>query len=185
MQITRKMAHLVLRQRFLGFFSAIRVQLPSRQFSSEVERAKSASLGTSGTGDTIFGKIVRGEVPAAKPFYQVILVAQHVTFRTICALLFMILVLRHRITFWWSQRSQSRVSASQVIATRPSLDTCSLLRNPSQRNRAWEKMDFGLNLASASYFLSVVINDGVHGAQSVYHLHIHVVGGRQMEWPPG
>jgi histidine triad (HIT) family protein len=31
----------------------------------------------------------------------------------------------------------------------------------------------------------VVINDGVHGAQSVYHLHIHVLGGRQMEWPPG
>jgi histidine triad (HIT) family protein len=30
-----------------------------------------------------------------------------------------------------------------------------------------------------------VINDGVHGAQSVYHLHIHVVGGRQLSWPPG
>ncbi|XP_041087324.1 histidine triad nucleotide-binding protein 2, mitochondrial isoform X1 [Polyodon spathula] len=31
----------------------------------------------------------------------------------------------------------------------------------------------------------VVINDGKQGAQSVYHLHIHVLGGRQMEWPPG
>jgi len=31
----------------------------------------------------------------------------------------------------------------------------------------------------------VVINDGVHGAQSVYHLHLHVVGGRQLAWPPG
>ena len=30
-----------------------------------------------------------------------------------------------------------------------------------------------------------VINDGVHGAQSVYHLHIHVIGGRQLAWPPG
>jgi histidine triad (HIT) family protein len=30
-----------------------------------------------------------------------------------------------------------------------------------------------------------VINNGVHGAQSVYHLHIHVIGGRQMNWPPG
>ena len=30
-----------------------------------------------------------------------------------------------------------------------------------------------------------VINDGVHGAQSVYHLHIHVIGGRVMSWPPG
>ncbi|XP_060894444.1 histidine triad nucleotide-binding protein 2, mitochondrial [Labrus mixtus] len=31
----------------------------------------------------------------------------------------------------------------------------------------------------------VVINDGKHGAQSVYHLHLHILGGRQMTWPPG
>ncbi|XP_064293778.1 adenosine 5'-monophosphoramidase HINT2 [Phalacrocorax carbo] len=31
----------------------------------------------------------------------------------------------------------------------------------------------------------VVINDGKHGAQSVYHLHLHVLGGRQLGWPPG
>ncbi|KAJ8273979.1 hypothetical protein COCON_G00086040 [Conger conger] len=31
----------------------------------------------------------------------------------------------------------------------------------------------------------VVINDGKHGAQSVYHLHVHVLGGRQLSWPPG
>lgn len=32
---------------------------------------------------------------------------------------------------------------------------------------------------------SLVINDGVQGAQSVYHLHIHILGGRTMGWPPG
>ncbi|XP_032238065.2 uncharacterized HIT-like protein slr1234 [Nematostella vectensis] len=31
----------------------------------------------------------------------------------------------------------------------------------------------------------IVINNGVDAAQSVYHLHIHVIGGRQMSWPPG
>jgi histidine triad (HIT) family protein len=31
----------------------------------------------------------------------------------------------------------------------------------------------------------LVVNDGKDGAQSVYHLHIHVMGGRQMQWPPG
>jgi histidine triad (HIT) family protein len=31
----------------------------------------------------------------------------------------------------------------------------------------------------------IVINDGQDGAQSVYHLHLHVLGGRQMRWPPG
>ena len=31
----------------------------------------------------------------------------------------------------------------------------------------------------------VVINDGVEGCQSVYHLHLHVIGGQQLSWPPG
>ncbi|MQL90696.1 hypothetical protein Taro_023292 [Colocasia esculenta] len=31
----------------------------------------------------------------------------------------------------------------------------------------------------------VVINSGVSACQSVYHLHLHVLGGRQMKWPPG
>ena len=31
----------------------------------------------------------------------------------------------------------------------------------------------------------VVINTGAHGGQTVDHLHLHVLGGRQMTWPPG
>lgn len=31
----------------------------------------------------------------------------------------------------------------------------------------------------------VVINCGSDGGQSVDHLHLHVLGGRQMNWPPG
>ncbi|BAT80164.1 14 kDa zinc-binding protein-like isoform X1 [Vigna umbellata] len=31
----------------------------------------------------------------------------------------------------------------------------------------------------------VVINNGPSACQSVYHLHLHVLGGRQMNWPPG
>nr|GLL21485.1 14 kDa zinc-binding protein [Ipomoea trifida] len=31
----------------------------------------------------------------------------------------------------------------------------------------------------------VVINNGPQACQSVYHLHLHVLGGRQMKWPPG
>ena len=34
-------------------------------------------------------------------------------------------------------------------------------------------------------YYRVVINNGVEGAQSVYHLHVHVLGGRQLTWPPG
>src|SRR5690349_20647245 len=31
----------------------------------------------------------------------------------------------------------------------------------------------------------LVINTHPLGGQSVYHVHIHVLGGRQMKWPPG
>lgn len=31
----------------------------------------------------------------------------------------------------------------------------------------------------------VVINNGEDGGQTVPHLHIHLLGGRPMQWPPG
>ena len=30
-----------------------------------------------------------------------------------------------------------------------------------------------------------VINCNEHGGQAVYHLHLHLLGGRSMRWPPG
>lgn len=31
----------------------------------------------------------------------------------------------------------------------------------------------------------VVINNGTDGGQTVDHLHLHILGDRQMQWPPG
>jgi histidine triad (HIT) family protein len=31
----------------------------------------------------------------------------------------------------------------------------------------------------------LVINNGDEGGQTVYHLHVHILGGRPMTWPPG
>jgi histidine triad (HIT) family protein len=31
----------------------------------------------------------------------------------------------------------------------------------------------------------LVINKGVHAGESVAHLHVHLLGGRPMSWPPG
>ena len=31
----------------------------------------------------------------------------------------------------------------------------------------------------------VIINNGSDGGESVPHMHVHVIGGRKMTWPPG
>ena len=31
----------------------------------------------------------------------------------------------------------------------------------------------------------LVMNNGAEGGQSVFHIHLHVIGGRTLTWPPG
>jgi len=31
----------------------------------------------------------------------------------------------------------------------------------------------------------VVFNNGAQAGQTVFHLHMHILGGRSMAWPPG
>lgn len=40
-----------------------------------------------------------------------------------------------------------------------------------------------LGLDQTGYRL--VINNGAHGGETVPHLHLHLLGGRPLEWPPG
>lgn len=40
-----------------------------------------------------------------------------------------------------------------------------------------------LQLSEEGYRL--VLNCNRHGGQEVYHLHLHLLAGRQMHWPPG
>jgi histidine triad (HIT) family protein len=39
------------------------------------------------------------------------------------------------------------------------------------------------NIAEGGY--RVVINTGSDGGQTVFHLHLHLLGGRELTWPPG
>lgn len=41
--------------------------------------------------------------------------------------------------------------------------------------------DFGI----ADKGFRLVFNCGDNGGQEVYHLHLHLLGGRKMNWPPG
>ena len=52
-----------------------------------------------------------------------------------------------------------------------------------------EMFDVANNLAKemgiAEEGYRLVFNCGKNGGQEVYHLHMHLLGGRQMKWPPG
>lgn len=45
------------------------------------------------------------------------------------------------------------------------------------------KVARGFGLAETGY--RIAINNGSHGGETVPHLHVHLLGGRQLEWPPG
>jgi len=48
---------------------------------------------------------------------------------------------------------------------------------------AANKIAKDLNIAEDGFRL--VFNCGDNGGQDVYHLHMHLLGGRKMNWPPG
>jgi histidine triad (HIT) family protein len=64
------------------------------------------------------------------------------------------------------------------------------LREAKQEHR--DTLGYLLNIASDIALkqgldegFRVVINDGARAGQSIFHLHIHLLGGRVMKWPPG
>lgn len=46
-----------------------------------------------------------------------------------------------------------------------------------------QKLAVQEGIAAGGY--RVVMNCNADGGQSVYHLHLHLLGGRKMTWPPG
>jgi histidine triad (HIT) family protein len=46
-----------------------------------------------------------------------------------------------------------------------------------------QKLAHELAVTESGY--RVVMNINQHGGQTVYHIHLHLLAGRQMTWPPG
>ncbi len=66
-----------------------------------------------------------------------------------------------------------------------SLDDASLKHEPLLGHllRVAARLANTEGLAEGGY--RTVINNGAGAGQSVFHLHVHVLGGRPMNWPPG
>jgi len=110
--------------------------------------------------DTIFGKIARGEAPADRVYED----DRAVAFRDVNpqAPTHILVIPRKPIP----RLSEAEPGDEELLGH--------LLRVATRVAR-----DAGLE------DWRVVVNDGAGAGQSVFHLHLHVLGGRPLGWPPG
>lgn len=110
--------------------------------------------------DTIFGKIARGEAAADLVYED----DQALAFRDLhpAAPIHILVIPRKPL-----DRLSAAVDSDQAL-----LGHLLLVANQVAAEQGLE--DFRL-----------VVNNGPGAGQTVYHLHLHVLGGRPLSWPPG
>jgi histidine triad (HIT) family protein len=112
--------------------------------------------------DCLFCRIVAGEIPAAKVHEDELIVA--IRDRHPVAPVHLLLMPRAHIEFALDLTEVDAPIAGRLLATAAALA------------RSEGIADGGFRL---------VVNAGVDGGQTVGHLHVHLLGGRAMQWPPG
>ncbi len=112
--------------------------------------------------DCVFCKIVSGEVPAEIVHED----EATIGFRDLQpqAPVHVLVIPRHHVD-----------GVAELARERPE-DTVALLR-------AVEAVATKLRVATTGY--RGVFNRGLDAEQSVFHAHVHVLGGRELQWPPG
>eukprot|EP00850_Spirogloea_muscicola_P024590 SM001111S18843 [mRNA] locus=s1111:764:2196:- [translate_table: standard] len=128
---------------------------------SEADKA-AAAAGTEG-GPTMFDKIVKKEIPATIVFED----DQVLAFRDISPQAPVHIILIPKECDGLTSLSKAEERHKSVLGN--------LLLTAGAIAKQ-ENLDDGYR---------VVINNGPNGGQSVYHLHVHILGGRRMNWPPG
>jgi histidine triad (HIT) family protein len=113
------------------------------------------------TSDTIFGKIIRREIPAEIVYEDNLCLA----FKDVNpqAPVHVLVIPKQPIAKLADAESQDHALMGHLLLT---------------VKRVAEQ----LGLTNG---YRVVINTGPDGGQTVYHLHLHLLGGRQLHWPPG
>ena len=113
------------------------------------------------TQDTIFGKIIRREIPADIVYEDELALA----FKDVNpqAPVHILVIPKKPISKLAEAESQDSELLGHLLLTA-------------------KKVAQEAGLANG---YRLVINNGDDGGQTVYHLHLHILGGRQMKWPPG
>jgi len=125
--------------------------------SDEASKAQSAKPG----GDTIFAKIIRGEIPCKKIYEDDHAFAFH-DINPQAPTHFLVLPKKPIEALDKATDGDAELLGKLLLCAKRCADQLGLKDG-----------------------YRVVINNGRHGCQSVYHLHLHIIGGRQLNWPPG
>eukprot|EP00118_Oscarella_pearsei_P007685 m.38306 g.38306 ORF g.38306 m.38306 type:complete len:157 (+) comp32556_c0_seq1:562-1032(+) len=141
--------------------SVARRSVAHRFYSPGSDEVKKAQAAAGGQQETIFSKILRKEIPADIIHED----DKCIAFRDVSP--------QAPVHFLVIPRKPIRMLSQADDGDEELLGHLILVaKNVAKK----ENLENGFRL---------VINNGVNGAQSVYHLHVHVMGGRQMSWPPG
>jgi histidine triad (HIT) family protein len=113
-------------------------------------------------GDTIFDKILRKEIPSTVVFEDEDILA----FRDISAQAptHVLVIPKKKLTGFNQLTEISNEQAGLLF-------------------RGAAKVAKELGLADSGY--RIVVNSGKHGQQTVDYIHVHILGGKQLKWPPG
>ena len=112
------------------------------------------------TNDTIFGKILRGEIPCDAVYED-----EHcLAFRDInaAAPTHILVIPRKYIVNCFDAGPDDETLLGHLMVTAGKI-----------------ARDEGLD------GFRLVVNNGATAGQSVFHLHVHILGGRELSWPPG
>ena len=130
--------------------------------SNEVEKAKAAAgSGEKPAEKTLFEKIIERQIPA------------DIIYEDDTVLAFNDISPQAPVHFLVIPKKPITMIEKAEECDEKVLGHCLLVAKKVAKERGLEK---GYRL---------VINNGVEGCQSVYHIHIHVLGGKQLSWPPG
>lgn len=128
--------------------------------SEPVSPAPTDSDGSPAGGSTIFGRILRGEIPCDAVYSDDLCLA----FRDVNpqAPVHVLVIPRQPIAQLGEATDQHRELLGHLLLVAAKVARLEGLNG-------WR----------------TVINSGAEAGQTVFHLHVHVIGGRPLAWPPG